>query len=162
MEYLLFVDVQPEFAKDMVGRKLYKRLLQFEQKVFPYYTVIAPIYRNKGNINMSRLVQWNDMQEVSRPQFKAHYVYEHSGYSIREYPKFSSGDIVYVVGFDTDACVLSACFDLFDLDVNFKIIVDGCWSSGGKKMHQAGLEVMKRQFGKAVDTTTKLEDLYGR
>ena len=158
MDYLFFVDVQPEFAKDSYGKKVYQRLLKFEQKMLPYFTVIAPVYKNKTNPNMHRLLQWSEMQDIANLQFKAHYVYEHSGYAIREYPKFRPNDKVVIVGFDTDACVLATCFDLFDLGVNFQILADGCWSSGGRSMHKYGLAVMRRQFGRALDTTTKLED----
>ena len=42
------------------------------------------------------------------------------------------------------------------MDTNFRILADGCWSSGGKEMHQHGLAIMKRQFNKALDTTTSL------
>lgn len=160
MEYLFCVDVQPEFAKDRKGKDTYNRLLKFIQKVSPFYTVIAPVYLNKTNPNMHRLVGWNEMKEISNLEFRYDYLYYHSGYSITEYPKFQPGDKVVIVGFDTDACVLSTCFDLFNLGVNFKILVDGCWSSGGKYAHKAGLTVMQRQFKRAVDVTTKLEDLY--
>ena len=158
MEYVLAVDVQREFAKGFEGKAVYNKCIEFLRKASIHYTVIAPIYQNKTNPNMHRLVGWNEMTQIEALDFRPDYFYVHSGYSIKEYPAFNPNDIVYVIGADTDACVLSACFDLFNLGVNFRIIVDGCWSSGGRAMHAAGLKVMERQFRKAVDKDTKLED----
>ena len=159
MEYLLVVDVQPEFVKDRKGKVVYERLLDFISKAHLRFNVIAPAYINKDNPNMKRLVDWEEMESIVNLEFKYDSIIFHSGYSIDKWPRFESNDVVYVVGFDTDACVLSHCFDLFNKGVNFKIIADGCWSSGGRAMHDIGLDVMHRQFRKALDTRTKLEDL---
>lgn len=163
MIYVLAVDIQPEFVRGFEGKAVYSRLLDFISRAHIMgYTVIAPVYQNKSNPNMNRLVGWNEMQQIRNLEFKPDYIYLHSGYSIREYPEFNPNDFVIVVGFDTDACVLSACFDLFNLGVNFTIIEDGCFSSGGRDMHNAGCKVMKRQFGKAFDAVTKLREVnYG-
>ena len=75
------------------------------------------------------------------------------GKLLKEYPRVSHLDQIDIIGFDTDACVLSAAFDVFNLGCNMRILTDLCWSSGGKKMHEAGLLVMKRQFGKACVTS---------
>ena len=159
MNYLLCVDVQKEFVKDKKGKEVYERLLKLISKAHLEYTVIAPIYVNLDNINMIRLMQWEEMKTIENVEFRYDLMSFHSGYSIKKYPQFGPKDKVFVVGFDTDACVLSACFDLFNNNVNFSIIADGCWSSGGKKMHEAGLKIMRRQFRKALDTHTKLEQL---
>lgn len=161
MNYLLVVDLQTEFAKGFEGKAVYERCLDFIQRAHPMYTIVAPIYINKTNPNMHRLVSWNEMKDIKPLEFHADYIYAHSGYSIKEYPAFNHGDHVDVIGFDTDACVLSACFDLFNLGVDFRILVNGCWSSGGRGMHNAALKIMDRQFGRAVDRVTRLEDLYG-
>lgn len=160
MIYVLAVDIQREFVKGFEGKAVYERLMDFISRAHLMdYTIIAPVYQNKNNPNMNRLVGWNEMKKIQAIEFKADYVYLHSGYSIKEYPDFNPRDFVIVVGFDTDACVLSACFDLFNLGVNFTIIEDGCFSSGGRDMHKAGCKIMKRQFGKAFDDFTKLEDV---
>lgn len=159
MEYLLAVDVQREFVKGSVGKRVYDRVIDFLHKMTPYYTVVAPVYQNKTNPNMNRLLGWNEMQGIMPLDFKPEYFYLHSGYSIKEYLNFQPRDTVDVIGFDTDACVLSACFDLFNAGVNFRILADGCWSSGGKELHQAALKIMERQFGKALDLNTTLEEV---
>lgn len=157
MNYLLAVDVQKEFAKGMAGRAAYAKMLNYIQGAhLTYDAIYAAVYQNKDNKNMIRLVHWDEMHTVEGLEFRPDEFWMHSGYSIMKYPWFSSEDTVTVIGFDTDACVLSTCFDLFNNDINFRIIADGCYSSGGKAMHKHGLEIMYRQFRNAVDFTTKL------
>ena len=159
MRYLLVVDVQKEFVKDEIGKRIYKNCVRYVQqaKAKGYDRVLAAVYKNSEKFqNMDRLVQWSDMMNIQGIEFAADDVFTHSGYSIMRYPRLTQLDRVDVIGFDTDACVLSACFDLFNIGCNLRIIVSGCWSSGGEKMHEAGLMVMRRQFGKAVDEVTRI------
>ena len=159
MRYLLVVDLQREFVKDETGRRVYNNCLRYVQsaKSRGYEYVLAVVYQNSEKFaNMDRLVEWNEMMKIRGIEFQADEVVFHSGYSISQYPRFTQQDRVDVLGLDTDACVLATCFDLFTRGCNMRILVNGCWSSGGAEMHEAGLKVMKRQFGKAVDETTRV------
>ena len=156
MRYLLVIDLQPEFVKDAKGKKVYQQCLEYiRSNKDKYHGTIAAIYENVpgDNPNMDRLLNWNDCKDVVPLEFVANAAYTHSGYSIKEYPKVTQQDTIDIIGFDTDACVLSAAFDVFNLGCNMRILSDLCWSSGGAKMHKAGLMVMERQFGKAVTTS---------
>lgn len=160
MAYLLVVDVQKEFVKDDVGKIVYKRCIDYINACsVNYASVIAAVYKNTSSRNMHSLVHWDEMQTIKKLDFRPNKMYLHSGYSIGDRLKFDDHSKVDVIGFDTDACVLSTCFDLFNMDVNFRILASGCWSSGGEAMHQHGLAVMKRQFNRALDTTTDLDEL---
>lgn len=150
MEYLFVVDVQREFIKDAECKSYYNKCLKAIKDKKDTCCIIALIYRNKPNSNMVRLNRWDKMMEIKPLDFTPEYVITHDGYSPSRYIKFESEDVVHVFGFDTDACVLSTCFDLFNSGVNFDIWTDLCWSSGGKKMHECGLSIMNRQFGNAV------------
>lgn len=156
--YLYVVDLQREFVKDKQGQKIYDKCINYIMSHGPSYdAVLAAIYKNtRENLNMARLVEWEEVKNPLALEFNSNWQAYHTGYSIGTYPNLKPHDIVDVIGFDTDACVLSACFDLFNLGVNLHILIDGCWSSGGKKMHEAGLMIMKRQFRKAVDEKFKL------
>ena len=157
MNILLCVDVQREFAKDLHGKRLYQKLLTFISEAHTIYDkVIALVYENKDNLNMRRMVCWDEMEVPENLEIRADDYYFHSGYCPLELPKFTITDTVDVIGYDTDACVLATCFRLFDANVSFQILVNGIWSSGGKKAHQVGLVVMNRQFKKAVNTTHKI------
>lgn len=156
MKALLVVDLQPEFARGFRGKRVYNDCLNYvKNHRADYDWVLACVYQNNKNPNMHRLLSWTDMKEIMPIEFSPNYVYMHSGYSIGEYPEFSREDHIDVIGFDTDACVLSACFDLFNIGADFSILGRLCYSSGGQDMHEAGLKVMKRQFGKALDLNYK-------
>lgn len=54
---------------------------------------------------------------------------------------------LYLVGVDTDACVMKTAFDLFDLGVTTYLVEDCCRSTGGTAMHKAGVACIKRSVG---------------
>ena len=56
-------------------------------------------------------------------------------------------DAVYVVGMDTDACVLATAFGLFDAGVPVVVRTELCASSGGASMHAAAVTILRRQLG---------------
>lgn len=158
MRVLYVIDLQREFVKDVKGKFVYDACLKYiEDCRYLYDKVVAAVYKNTYNVNMVRYVGWEEMQQnVSDIEFRPDEAYFHSGYVIQQKP-FDRFDKVDVLGFDTDACVLNACFELFNANVQFRILSEFCWSSGGEQMHKAGLLVMKRQFGKALSTTTSKE-----
>lgn len=155
--FLFVIDLQPEFVKDIRGRVIYNADLQFirDHRV-EYDGVFAAVYKNGSNPNMKKLMRWDEMKEIKHLDFEPSFASFHAGYSPDEYPDLTFEDTVDVIGFDTDACVLSTCFDLFNKGVPFRILANGCWSSGGAKMHKAGLSIMRRQFRAAVDLETEL------
>ena len=160
MAYLLVVDLQPEFVKDSPGKLVYQRCLDYINYCGSNYDeVIAAVYKNTDSKNMHALVRWDEMQKIQKIEFKPTKMYVHSGYSIGNRLNFNEHTKVDVIGFDTDACVLSTCFDLFNMDTNFRILANGCWSSGGVEMHEHGLAIMRRQFNRALDTETLLDDI---
>jgi nicotinamidase-related amidase len=55
--------------------------------------------------------------------------------------------MTYIAGWETDACVLGTCFDLFDRAVPFRIVED-CVASNNEECHNGALSIMKRNFGK--------------
>ena len=52
-----------------------------------------------------------------------------------------------VIGADTDACVLSTMFNLWDNNIKPTLLTDYCISSGGQEYHECALKLMMRQFG---------------
>ena len=151
MRILLVVDLQQEFVSGLEGKRRYQDALKYihaNQNNYGY--ILASCYINKDNVNMQRLVRWDECKNIAPLDFIPDRVYMHSGYAPLDFPKFELTDQIDVIGFDTDACVLAHCFRLFDMQVNFTVLSKYCWSSGGKSMHEAGLSVMKRQFRGAI------------
>lgn len=59
------------------------------------------------------------------------------------------GDVVYVCGLETDACVMATCFSLWDLGFEFYVLKQ-CTATGAKDLNDAAFRMMQRQFGKDV------------
>lgn len=53
----------------------------------------------------------------------------------------------HLCGVDTDACVMAACFVLWDAGIQPVIHAEQCQSSRGPEMHHAAISMMFRQFG---------------
>ena len=85
---------------------------------------------------------------------RVEYTVDHTGYA----PQSGDMDILVkqaqdhdikravVMGFDTDACVLSTAFALWDRGMPVAVAERGCASSGGQLMHEAGLAVARRSL----------------
>lgn len=54
---------------------------------------------------------------------------------------------VYVVGIDTDMCVLKVAMDAFDQGIQPVVLVDCCASTAGLLAHLAGLAILSRNIG---------------
>lgn len=161
MAILLVVDLQREFVKSDKCMEVYKRCVNYINTCRHLYAhgVYAAVYKNTDSRNMLMLTRWEEMQEIKKLDFKPDKMFAHSGYSAVPRMKLPEHTPIDVIGLDTDACVLAHCFDLFDLDLHFRVIMDGVYSSGGEELHQAGLLCMKRQFNRAIDEATKLDDI---
>jgi nicotinamidase-related amidase len=62
---------------------------------------------------------------------------------------------VTVCGVDTDACVLGVMFSLFDAGIECRVKPDLCWSSSGRRLHQAAMTVLRQQFPPPKGTRKK-------
>jgi nicotinamidase-related amidase len=54
---------------------------------------------------------------------------------------------VFIVGIDTDMCVLKIAMDFFDIGIEPIILTDCCASTAGLQAHLAGLAVLSRNIG---------------
>ena len=57
-------------------------------------------------------------------------------------------DKVFVIGVDTDCCVLTTATGLFEHNVRPVVLSQYCNSNGGEESHKAGLLCMSRLIGK--------------
>lgn len=158
MKYLVVVDLQEAFITYPIGAKIHRDCLAYiEQHRKNYDAVIALIYENNGsNLNVERLLHYNACKQPQKVSFIADKIIKHAGYVNTSLLDLKSEDEVDIIGFDTDACVLSTAFSVFDIGCNFRILKDLCWSSGGKIMHYTGLAIMERNFGDAVTTSKEV------
>jgi nicotinamidase-related amidase len=54
---------------------------------------------------------------------------------------------VFLVGIDTDMCVLKLAMDFFDMGIEPIVLTDCCASTAGLQAHLAGLAVLSRNIG---------------
>ncbi|OKH44465.1 nicotinamidase [Calothrix sp. HK-06] len=54
---------------------------------------------------------------------------------------------VFIVGIDTDMCVLKIAMDIFDIGIEPVVLTDCCASTAGLQAHLAGLAVLSRNIG---------------
>ena len=150
---LLVVDLQSEFVTDTEGMSRFQDCIDYiAENSSEYDKVIALIYKQDPEFkNMSRLVNWEECKNVKPLAFNPQFAYLHCGYTCKLLQDIlSPDDIVDIIGFDTDACILNTAFEVFNIGCTMRIWERLCWSSGGKEMHETGLKVMRRQFVNAV------------
>lgn len=73
-----------------------------------------------------------------------------------KYLNDNSIEFLYIVGIDTDCCVMKTAFDCFDRKLPFVVITNCCASTGGIDLHEAACKVMKRNFGDTMVLTYDL------
>lgn len=69
---------------------------------------------------------------------------------------------VFVVGADTDCCVLTVATALFECNIRPIVLTKYCDSNGGGESHKAGITCMKRLIGEkqlVEEEITSIEDL---
>ena len=79
---------------------------------------------------------------------------------LRDHLRELQASRVYVVGIDTDMCVLKCAMDLFDLGVEPIVWADCCASTAGLQAHLAGLAILGRNIGPRQLRLSGLNDGY--
>lgn len=137
---LLVVDLQPEFA-DRDGE--YERILKFVREQKGFDKVIATKCINPSGGPFERYTDWVDCKDGGKAlEFDSDVVIEKIGYGLDSYDGLDRDCTYYVMGYNTDACVLKVVLDLFDRNFDFRVLVDYCYSSSSKVHHLRGLELL--------------------
>jgi nicotinamidase-related amidase len=166
---LILVDVQNGFctSENVEQLERLKRLC----KSTHVHGIIATQFVNRQGSLFERALDWHAMMSGSDVELVdglrdiADIVVQKSSYScsgedlltalrhVYRHIVFEDGeenllpDEVLVAGCDTEACVYATAIGLFDCGVLPIVVEDCCWSSGGKKMHDAGIMIMRRTLG---------------
>lgn len=150
VKVLLVVDLQPSFILE----PYYSRVLDFIKENRSSFDIIAATrFQNTEASPFVRYLGWDEAMEEETLEFKHDMliVKNTCGIGVKWCNYFNRLMAnVTVIGCDTDACVLMTCFELFDNNVPFRVLTKHCYSTGGLSYHEAGIAVMKRNFGKAV------------
>ncbi len=147
---LLVIDLQPAFKVE----PYYTKLLNFiEENRNNYSKIIATRFVNNSDSIFARKLGYRDCEKAEELDFKADYIIEKNArYSIKEgaIKELLFNRDINVIGADADACVLSTCFSLWNNDINFHILKDYIYSSGGDKYLEQAISIMSRNFGEAI------------
>lgn len=170
-DIVIVVDMQKGFARYEQTKKLTEKIAELlDRKVFD--CVIATKFLNDDNSTYENLLEWHrlktdDEQEIAPSIMKnVDYVFEKYIYNcvtptfIQKLCQVNDGiypEKVYVVGADTDCCVLSIATALFENNIRPIVLTNYCDSNGGPKSHDAGIACMKRLIGSKQLVDIKIE-----
>lgn len=174
---LVVVDMQNGFARyDQTITKQIKGLLDLN--IFD--SVVATRFLNGTNSIYEKLFGWNKLESEDEQAlvdgYEDHidftfdkYIYNCVNASfIQKICQLNDGiypEKIFIVGVDTDCCVLAIATGLFENNIRPVVLTQYCDSNGGPDSHQAGLLCMKRLIGESqlidieIDQNTDLQSL---
>lgn len=151
---LLIIDVQVGFVK-----KKQQRVADFIQTLVNrggWDIIIQSRWENYIGSQYEERLGYTDVGNSMESQMLIHtpddHIISRTTYSCFG-PKLeklvSKEDTIYVVGLETDACVLGTLFDLWDHGYKFKVYEKGV-GTGAEDLQRPALKLIQRQFGKDV------------
>lgn len=156
---ILVVDVQKGFMNehtmhlpDRIGKFLENN--RFEHRIFTRFVNpgVGGFYHKhldwlRCGIPEENLLVSELAGEHSVMIMKDTYSCVHNGY-LGDYLTSYDVSCVYICGIATNACVLTAAYDLFDMRIDPVVIADLCASHSGMEYHQIGLDTIRKFIGK--------------
>ena len=178
-DILIVVDMQKGFARYDQTIELTRKIADLlDRKVFD--CVIATRFLNDSQSIYEKLFDWHRLknaedQEIA-PEIKKHidYIFDKYVYNcvnasfIQKLCQINDGvypEKIYVVGADTDCCVLTIATSLFENNIRPIVLSQYCDSNGGPESNKAGLLCMKRLIGekqiidKEINCKADLEEI---
>ena len=159
---LLIVDMQKGFARYKQTLDLKDKILKLlELKVFD--SVIATRFLNDNNSIYERLLEWKRLKTEDKREIDSSYnqyidfVFDKYIYNcvnssfIQKLCQLNDGkypEKIFIVGADTDCCVLTIATSLFENNIRPVVLTNYCSSNGGDLSHEAGILCMRRLIGK--------------
>ena len=157
---LLVIDVQNGFINSSTENTKNEIVDLLKSKIFDI--IIATKFINNNGSNFEKILKWNKLKDKKEQQIDNNvenyidYIIEKEGYSaytneLKNILKRVNGDKLpsklYLVGFDTDGCVLATAIDLLEAGIKPIILEKYCSSTGGEEYNKAGIRVLKRVVG---------------
>lgn len=157
-EPLLIVDVQVGFINEFTHHipQRVVRLIDRDR----YAPLLFTRFVNVSGGPYDRFLDWHscngepetdivpELQPFTQPDF----VFSKLGLcgmpdELIDYLHQHSLERIFIVGIDTDMCVLKIAMDLFDMSIEPIVFTDCCASTAGLQAHLAGLAVLSRNIG---------------
>ena len=158
---LIVVDMQKGFARYPQTISLEKKIEELlDKRIFD--KVVATKFFNDTNSIYEKLFNWNRLKtsdEQSLPEgISKHvdHIVDKTIYNcvnadfIQKLCQLNDGQYpekVFVIGADTDCCVLTIATSLFEYNIRPIVLTRYCDSNGGPLAHEAGIICLKRLIG---------------
>jgi nicotinamidase-related amidase len=155
---LLVIDVQNGFINDFTGHVV-GRIRQLIESG-DYGPIVFTRFINEPGSPFHKFVDWHECEtepETSivddlRSYARDDLTFSKPGFAgispeLRDYLESHGFERIFLVGVDTDMCVLKIALDVFDLGIEPIVLTDCCASTAGLQSHLAGLAVLARNIG---------------
>lgn len=155
---LLVIDLQKEFKDN--GCKNYNKVIKFvNENMRKYDFLIGTCFKNGENKLFKEMLDWNgcenssikDSIEYNYNDHPNHLINLKFGYGIDQglidYIKVHNIDTVYIIGCNSDSCVLATCYRLFDEQINFKVMKDYIYTTSKiDNLNDTVIKIIDRNF----------------
>ncbi len=158
---LIVIDMQNGFARYDQTKKLTKKIADLlERKLFD--SVVATRFLNDDDSMYEKMFGWHRLkteeERAIAPDIEKNVdiVFDKYIYNcvtpnfIQKLCQLNGGEYpekVFVVGADTDCCVMTIATALFESNIRPVVLTYYCDSNGGPDSHLAGITCMKRLIG---------------
>ncbi|HEY9741616.1 MAG TPA: isochorismatase family cysteine hydrolase [Coleofasciculaceae cyanobacterium] len=157
-EPLIVVDVQSGFINEFTHHipQRVARLIQRDE----YAPLLFTRFVNAPDGPYQRFLDWHscDSEPETKivpelePWAKSETVFSKLGLcgipdELASYLREQRFERIFLVGIDTDMCVLKLAMDFFDMGIEPIVLTDCCASTAGLQAHLAGLAVLSRNIG---------------
>ena len=151
---LVIIDVQNGFINDN-DKEVITKIVEYSNKNH-FDHIVATAYINNYNTACHIFEHWDECMAgtfsaeiVPAIQDISERIFEKSKYScwnkeFRQWVKDNNIDRLYIVGVDTECCVLSSAFDSYNDLQDIVVVEDLCDSSNGYDYHKAGILILKQ------------------
>lgn len=155
---LLLIDMQEGFISEQTEHVVGRVRELVKQNLFSYQ--IATKFINQENSPYQMILNWDRFKQQSDETNVLSFVEEYSDKVIEKYVYtavdekmlsfLSKSTIteVYLLGINTDCCVLKTAVDLFEAGIRPVVLAYYCTSNGGIESHNAAIRVLQRLIGK--------------
>lgn len=155
---LLLIDMQEGFISKKTEHVVGRVRELVEQNLFSYQ--IATKFINRENSPYQIILNWDRFKHQSDETNVLSFVEKYSDEVIEKYVYtavnekllsfLSKSNIteVYLLGINTDCCVLKTAVDLFEAGIRPVVLAYYCASNGGIESHQSAILVLQRLIGK--------------
>lgn len=158
---LIVIDVQKYFLNEET-KSIVKRIQGFlKEKAGQYSAIYFTVFKNDSDSPLWKISEWKDCtgfpdtdvcDEIKEFTNDKNLFYKNflSAYKVPEIKEgLSAHEIseVDLCGFDTDCCVLSTAYDLFDTGIKPIVLKKLTWSTSKEKLHKPALQMVERNIG---------------